>query len=150
MLFIVLLSVMSFFFPLAIFTFELKGLSIYEVYGFFPKSVESLAQSKPEYALIIMQVVISIIVLVSIFLYKKRPLQIKVLAGAFLITAIYIAVLFFFKIDGIEKEISILAQPKVSYGIASYLSILQLFLLILAQRAIRKDERMVRSSERLR
>lgn len=99
-----------------------------------------------------MQIGVALIAIVSIFLYKNRPLQVKFAAGGLLFLTIYIAFLLFVKVDGLEKGITDLyAAPIVNYNkIAVSFPILQLLLFILAQRAIRKDERIVRSSDRLR
>lgn len=99
-----------------------------------------------------MQVGVALIAVVSILLYKNRPLQVKFVAGGLLFLSIYIAFLLFVKVDGLEKGITDLyTAPIVSYNkIAVSFPILQLLLFILAQRAIRKDERIVRSSDRLR
>lgn len=153
--FVVLLSVATFFFPLAVFTFNFKGLEFHELYTFIPSQVslksDAVVQTTPAYSLIFIQIGVGLIALISIFLFKNRGLQLKVLSSGFLLLAIYVGFLFFLKIDGLEKEIAELySKPSLSYGVSSYFPILQLLLLILAQRAIKKDERIVRSSDRLR
>lgn len=99
-----------------------------------------------------MQIGVALIALIAIFLYKNRQLQVKFVASGLLLVTIYVAFLLFFKIDGLEKQIAALySTPVVNYNkISISFPILQLLLFILAQRAIRKDDRIVRSSDRLR
>jgi hypothetical protein len=154
--FIVLLSVAAFFFPIVDFTFEFKSMQTTQYYGLLPQpstqDSEQFIQLTPAWSLVFMQVGVALIAVVSILLYKNRPLQVKFVAGGLLFLSIYIAFLLFVKVDGLEKGITDLyTAPIVSYNkIAVSFPILQLLLFILAQRAIRKDERIVRSSDRLR
>jgi glucan phosphoethanolaminetransferase (alkaline phosphatase superfamily) len=154
--FIVLLSVAAFFFPIVDFTFEFKSMQTTQYYGLLPQpstqDSEQFIQLTPAWSLVFMQIGVALIAIVSIFLYKNRPLQVKFAAGGLLFLTIYIAFLLFVKVDGLEKGITDLyAAPIVNYNkIAVSFPILQLLLFILAQRAIRKDERIVRSSDRLR
>ncbi|MBP1645808.1 MAG: hypothetical protein H6Q16_1383 [Bacteroidetes bacterium] len=154
--FIVLLSVAAFFFPIVDFTFEFKSMQITQYYGLLPQpstqDSEQFIQLTPAWSLVFMQIGVALIAIVSIFLYKNRPLQVKFVAGGLLFLTIYIAFLLFVKIDGLEKGITDLyTAPVVSYNkIAVSFPLLQILLFILAQRAIRKDERIVRSADRLR
>lgn len=99
-----------------------------------------------------MQVGIALIALVAILLFKNRQLQVKLVASGLLLVTLYVAFLLFIKIDGLEGQITQLySTPTVIYNkISISFPILQLLLFILAQRAIRKDDRLVRSSDRLR
>ncbi len=154
--FIVLLSVATFFFPIVDFTFEVKSMQTTQYYGLLPQpsheDSEQFIQLTPAWSLIFMQIGVALIAIISIFLYKNRALQVKFVAGGLLFLTIYLAFLLFVKIDGIEKGITqMYSTPIVSYNkIAISFPILQILLFILAQRAIRKDERIVRSSDRLR
>lgn len=78
--------------------------------------------------------------------------QIRVVAVAFLLDVIYAGFLFLWIIDSQAKALAMqnVEGIHIVYGISSYIPIAQIILLILAQRAIRKDEKLVRSSERLR
>lgn len=153
--FVILITVATFFFPLVDFSFDLKGMQHVEPYGLLlkDKSPDSmqLVQTTPAWSLIFMQVGISLLALISIFLYKNRQMQLKFVAGGILLITIYIA-FGLFKIDGLEKQITALySVPIVNYNrISICFPILQVLLMILSQRAIRKDERLVRSSDRLR
>lgn len=154
--FIVLITVATFFFPIVDFTFEFKSMPTTQHYGLMPQAStpesEQFLQLTPAWSLVFMQIGVALIALVSIFLYKKRQLQVRFVAGGLLFLTIYIAFLLFVKIDGLEKGITALyTDPVVSYNkISACFPILQVLLFILAQRAIRKDERIVRSADRLR
>jgi hypothetical protein len=154
--FVIIITAATFFFPIVDFSFDFKGMHQIEHYGLLlnDKSPDSmqLVQTTPAWSLIFIQLGISLIALVAILLYKRRELQLRFTAGGILLITIYIAYLLFIKIDGLEKEITALySVPIVTYNkISISFPILQLLLMILAQRAIRKDERLVRSSDRLR
>lgn len=154
--FIIVVTVATFFFPIVDFTFDFKTMQTVQHYGLLqqPTSADSLQfiQTTPAWSLIFMQVGVALIALISIFLYKNRPLQVKFVASGLLLVTIYVAFLFFVKIDGLEKQIiSLFSVPEITYNrISICFPILQLLLFILAQRAIRKDDRIVRSSDRLR
>ena len=153
--FVIIITAATFFFPIVDFSFDFKGMHQLEHYGLLlhdksPDSIQ-LVQTTPAWSLIFTQLGISLMALIAIFLYKRRELQLKFAAGGILLITIYIVYLFI-KIDGLEKEITALySAPIVIYNkISICFPILQLLLMILAQRAIRKDERLVRSSDRLR
>lgn len=154
--FVILLTVVAFFFPFADFSFDFKSMPHVEHYGLLPQDItansQQLVQTTPAWSLIFMQIGVALIALVAIFLYKNRPLQLRVVAAGLLLLTIYIGYLLFVKIDGLEKQITaIYSVPILTYNkIAISFPLLQILLLILTQRAIKKDERLVRSSDRLR
>ena len=55
-----------------------------------PDSMQ-LVQTTPAWSLIFMQVGISLLALISIFLYKNRQLQIRFVAGGIFLITIYVA-----------------------------------------------------------
>lgn len=149
------LAIASFFFPIAIFSFDIKGVHTGMVYGFMPEKasadMNNIVQGSPAWSLIIFQSMIGLITLLSIMLYKNRPLQIKMIAVAFMLLAIYIIILFLFKVDGLAKDIAkMYSEPKTTYGLATYFPIGQILCFVFARNAIKKDEQLVRSSEHLR
>lgn len=81
----------------------------------------------------------------AIFLFKNRPLQIRISGLSMLITTILIGLLFF-----LADNMSTTLEQRLTYRYGAYLPILQLIFSFLAQRAIRKDEELVRSADRLR
>ena len=82
----------------------------------------------------------------SIFLYKRRTLQIRVGIFAFIaiLIGMILTVLLFLQDPVMDQPV----QPDDRLGV--YMPFLALVALILAQRYIRKDETLVRSMDRLR
>ncbi len=149
----VVLSGLCFAFPLAI--FECAGYDP-AIYNLIPENVSADTTSIPQRTIawnaICFPIAIGLLSLLSIFMFKNRMKQIRVVAVAFLLSVIYVGVLFMWIISAqagalAEQGVTV---TKTVYGLASYLPIAQIILLILAQQAIKKDEKLVRSSERLR
>lgn len=94
-----------------------------------------------------------IIALVSIFLYKNRVLQMRVVAFGFLANVIHIGLVFLLYVD---KYATSLAPefggtaPVPHYSVGTWTPIVTAILFFLAQRAIRSDEMKVRAADRIR
>lgn len=102
------------------------------------------------YLYFILLMIIIALSIVCIFLYKKRPLQFK-LTVINLLLSIAIIVLQYFKIktEALQwQESQMLASS--TYLPAAFLPIIIVVLLFLAARGIYKDERLVKSLNRLR
>ena len=147
------LSVASFCFPLAVFETDKYDATEYNL---IPEAVSAETTSLPQESIawnaIFFPVASGILALVAIFLYKNRPLQMKITAFGFLLSTIYVGLLLLWIISAQETA---LAQQQIQvtktiYGVSTYLPMGQVLLFILAQRAIKKDEKMVRDSERIR
>ena len=102
--------------------------------------------------LIAIAVLVGAITLVSIFLYKNRVRQMRWVAFAFLLSVVYIFLVFFWATESYSKHIAhlFLEPPTVTYSVGTWVPIVEAVLLFLAQRAIRKDEMKVRAADRLR
>lgn len=87
----------------------------------------------------------------------------KVLAFAFLVAVAYILVLLLYQTDAGLQDIlttflkgkqdmieTLIKSAKTTYGLGSYFCVGEILVLIFARNAIRKDEKLVRSSEHLR
>jgi hypothetical protein len=127
-----------FFFPFATFvsvdrTTELSILGLSEN-GFL------LERTVPLLAGVLLLIILTFSI---IFLYKKRMLQSKFTAISLLLNVALIAGMFFYS-DHFA------GQSMVDYTTGSYLVLVPLVFLWLANRAIRSDELRVRSSDRLR
>ncbi len=85
------------------------------------------------------------LICVSIVLYTNRPLQYKISMFAFLVNVILIIVMFYFA-DTMQTKLN--TQAKYQFG--AILPLISLVLIILASKAIRKDEKLVKSSDRIR
>jgi len=98
-----------------------------------------------------MPIIIAIVVLISIYAimqFKNRPFQMKLVNAAVLLTAALIAGIFFLYIPMIEKKTAIIPDYSKSFGV--YVPLVALVFLVLATRAIKRDDKLVRSADRLR
>lgn len=147
------LSIASFCFPLAVFETSKYDASEYNL---IPQDVSADSTSLPQNTIawnaIFFPIISGILALVAIFLYKNRPLQMKITAFGFLLSTIYVGLLLLWIIDA--QEAALAAQKvmvtKTVYGLSTYLPMAQVLFFMLAQRAIKKDEKLVRDSERIR
>lgn len=98
-----------------------------------------------------MQGLVALLALVSVFLYKKRQLQIKLCKLNILLVAIQIAAIVLY-IDVAKETVSPTSPNDVLIGIkyGAIFPILSLIFLYLSIRFIKKDEDLVRSADRLR
>ena len=148
--------VLTFFFPIATLSFEWKAMPTQMNMELIPEPISFESTSLPQnlismVPLIILEILIIIIATVSIFLYKNRKLQLRVLAFAFLFSVLDLGTMFLF-VDRLHDALLNEYAGIVSeaYGVAVYLPMLSIVSFLLAQRAIRKDEALIRSSERIR
>jgi len=96
------------------------------------------------YALILINVIIFALAAYTIFLYKKRTLQISLCMLGGLLTTIELILIFYFSEDlGGSTE-------HAHYLPGVYLAALQIFCFVAARRFIRKDEKLVRAADRIR
>ncbi len=107
----------------------------------------------PTWPLVTGVVLCALLALVSLFLFKNRVVQVRLVAFGFLLNVAYVFLLFFWAVD---KYADLLSQgmggakPDVSWAAGAFLPIFSLLLFFLAQRAIKKDEARVRAADRLR
>ncbi|MBK8498927.1 MAG: DUF4293 domain-containing protein [Flavobacteriales bacterium] len=87
--------------------------------------------------------------IVSMFLHRNRPRQARVVRGIWLM-ALLIGVMQFISCNSIDAYYAEGVKAQASYGASFFLPMGSLLLAILAERAIRKDEELVRSADRLR
>lgn len=93
------------------------------------------------------------IAMVTIFLYKNRVLQMRVLAVGFLLGVINIFLVFLWAVDTyVDNATTPMACTEINlkYDIGTWGAIAAIVLMFLAQRSIKKDEAKVRASDRLR
>ena len=108
-----------------------------------------------------MAALVGVVALASIFLFKNRILQMRVVACGGLLNMIYIFLVFFWAINGTGgnggylKALQDLHITTDTIAVnmwtpGTIIPIVTLVLLYLAQRAIKKDEMKVRAADRLR
>ncbi len=135
---VIIAYVLLFFFPIAEF-------SVDTTVNYFSLLRITSANSNSTYPFIIAVVVLCTAVLVCIFMYKKRTLQIKMTA-IILLAHIALVAAMFYAADTIAKKLGAIA----AYDTGAYLALMPMVFLVLAHRAIRKDEKMIRSTDRIR
>lgn len=95
--------------------------------------------------LVMLNAGVGVLTLVSIFLYKRRNLQIRLVNLNLLLTLILLGLMFF-----AADTMSQTNEMKVHYKYGIYLPIVQVVFFFLAARFIKRDEDLVRSADRLR
>lgn len=115
-----------------------------------------IQQTLNTWPLMILAAVCVLIAVVSIFLYKNRTRQVRVVATGFLLNVVFLFLLFIWAMDKYQDYFVQMATalgcgnttPHLSVG--AWSSVISLVLFFLAQRAIKKDEAKVRAADRLR
>lgn len=103
--------------------------------------------------LVVLTILSGAVAFASIFFYKNRMLQVRVVAVAFLLGVIDLFLIFIWAVDAfVDKATQAMActEVHITYGVATWAIIAAVVLMFLAQRFIRKDEEKVRSADRLR
>ena len=88
--------------------------------------------------------------LVAIFLFKNRPLQGRIAAVGMMVSIMLAALCGFALYQAMSRQYPEGATVQYQFGMGLGMPILAIALLWLAQRAIGKDENLVRSMDRLR
>ena len=141
--------VLLFAFPLAQFFAE-NGAYVFSVKGLKNMVPGDAAAFNPMIflPLIIVAAGIALLTLYAIFQYKNRQFQVKLTNIGVLLSIALIMSIFFLYIPMIEKKINIVPDYSKAFGI--YLPLVALVFLVMANRAIKRDEKLVRSADRLR
>jgi hypothetical protein len=84
---------------------------------------------------------------VTIFLYKKRELQLKLSSLNVFLNALFCGLIFLFYVDNVQE---ILSAETVTYAFGTYIPLINMVLSILAMRWIKKDIELIKSIDRLR
>jgi membrane-bound acyltransferase YfiQ involved in biofilm formation len=136
-----------FFFPMIDYVDPVKG-----TYKLFATGMKSFAALQgflffwETFPLLILVIVSLLMALITIFFYKKRRLQVLLVSINVLLNVVIIALVFLLYSRIFENRLQIISE----YQFGIYIPLISLVFLVLATRAIRKDEAMVKSSDRLR
>ncbi len=95
----------------------------------------------------ILTALLGILALLSIFRYKNRNQQLKINMFNMLVNFGLLISVFLYA-DNVANIIDV--NNKLSYDVGAYFPIITILLLILANRSIRKDEKLVKAADRLR
>jgi len=109
-------------------------------------STEQIFSDYFTFPLIAFVLIIGLLSLITIFMYKKRRVQLKLIQISILLSIILIVGVFFGYPEAIKGQIN----TEANFGISSYLTLVALVFLVLANRGIKRDEKLIRSSDRLR
>jgi len=137
-----ILMVLFYIYPIATFTTSTFQFDFFNCHITHPKDLP------PPIALLPLAILPTISILmstISIFLYKKRKTQILLgrINTLFILLTIITTVLYYLRIDNLLKGTS-------SIGFAGIFPILAFVFIIMANSAIKKDEELVRSADRIR
>ncbi|ATL46105.1 hypothetical protein COR50_02385 [Chitinophaga caeni] len=120
-------------------------------FGTAPNADTTRVNAQSNFALFVLYMLIVALAAVCIFLYKNRKLQFK-LTVINILLSIGALVLQYFVVQNYEnsmQEKGMILQ-KSTYLPAAFLPIMLIILLILAARGIYKDEKLIKSLDRLR
>jgi hypothetical protein len=136
-----------FFLPIVSFTHPMQGDYILYASGMKymidPPVIVNFWLTFPMLVLVIASILMTS---AAIFLFKKRPIQLWLVNINFLVHVALIMLIFFLYINRFESQFNTLA----AYKVGVFIPLVSLVLLILASKAIRKDEALVKSAERIR
>jgi hypothetical protein len=138
----------AFFFP--VMSFINQGQIWLEVYlkGFQDNSSPALGLNK--LLLLPLQLLNAIVIVmagVSIFLYKNRKMQMRVVRLGIVLILVVVALIFFYFGNILGKATSTI--PDFNHT-SIYLILVALVMFVMANRSIQKDDKLVRSADRLR
>lgn len=120
--------------------------STIKVTGIYQETAQGLALTQPFTALAVVTAIVGLIPLVIIFLYKNRKQQ-----ATFCYLAIFVIIGFSFWMASVVKNTTGgFEMGANNFGIGLFLSSISIIFLIIAAKAIQKDEKLVRSADRLR
>lgn len=142
-------TITLFFYPIAGIYSEMYTYKfyVYELKNMVPGEA-SLFTFMTTFPLLLLNIIIGVMAVSCIFLYKNRMRQAKIVRLAILLEIIFIALVFFVYAGIIDKNLH--ATPEYLEEAGIYFPLISLIFLILAYRFIIKDERLVRSADRLR
>ncbi|MCK9400703.1 MAG: DUF4293 domain-containing protein [Bacteroidales bacterium] len=144
-----LAAVALFFYPLAGIYSNLTAYKFY-IYGLKNMVPGEASQFSfmTTFPLLLLNILVAALSLICVFLYKNRVRQAKLVRLAILLEIVLIALVFFVYASIIERNL--LASPDYLDEAGIYFPLISLIFLILANRYIMKDEKLVRSVDRLR
>ena len=153
MLLSAIVSALLFFMPLASFNAN-DNVMKFTIFG-IQNPIETISLSTTyTWPLVVLAVLMTLVPVVTIFLYKKRELQVRLCRLAMLVTIIFIGLVFLYYESDIQQVIAAVEgdeyQLDVAYFIGAALPLVSLLCLILAIRGIKKDIELLKSVDRLR
>ena len=124
-------------------------LYVIKASGVYYQDVEGLIFETPLLALGAVLFFTFILLLASIFQYKNRKMQIKLCTLNLVLLLISLG-LVFLRSGDIPADLAVEGEKTITYSYGGLFLILPIILTFLAQRAIKKDDALVKSLDRLR
>lgn len=141
--------IVLYFLPIATYFSELSYSKLYITHlASLTPGVDPVVKNSTIMPLAIFTGLIIAITFLSIFLYRKRVLQSRMVKLCILMSVILVGLIFFVYSPLVAKHTASEADYSDGYGV--YFILIALVMLVLANRGIMKDERLVRSADRLR
>lgn len=129
-------------FPIAIFTTDAFAFEFFNCHITHPENLEPPVALLPLAILPFLSLLFS---LLSVFLFKNRKLQIRInKLNILLLVLVIVAVAFYF------VRINNLLEGTVAYGFSGIFPLVTLVLVFMANKAIRRDDNLVRAADRIR
>ena len=148
-----IISALLFFMPLV--SFEANGNAMkFTIFG-IQNPIENISLSTTyTWPLMVLTVLMTLAPIVTMFLYKKRELQVRLCRLTMLVTIIFIGLVFLYYESDLQEVIAAVEgdqyQLDVAYFIGVVFPLVNLVLHILAIRGIKKDIDLLKSIDRLR
>lgn len=130
-----------FLFPLSEFSDENNQVFNFNVFGIFADNEEVISTIP----LLILLSIVILISLVTIFSFKNRSLQMRLSVFNILVLIGFIGLFAFYIFNTAEN-----INANIHYTIFSVMPVISIILIYLALRAIKKDDELVRSADRIR
>lgn len=114
-------------------------------------SEEKVAQPLYSWPMVGVLTLVELVLIATVFMYKRRKVQLKLIHFSYLLQAGAIA-LMFFSMDGTLQKLPLEDGMEVTthYGVGWLMPAVSLAFSFLAARGVKKDEELVRSVDRLR
>ena len=106
--------------------------------------------------ILVMAILMVVLIVASIFMFGNRMRQLRVVSVSFLLNAMYLFLIMFWAADSFQDSFEQFAstlgcaESSMSYTLGTWLPIVSIIFLLLAQHGIKKDEAKVRAADRLR
>lgn len=137
-----------FFFPIADFWGDISYQ--FSIFSFGDISVEASSPFASGFSTpaLVFVIVLVVLPLLAIFMFKNRKKQLMAVRVCLALIIAFLVLVFFYYIPTIEKEILLQADYLTAKGM--FFPLASLIFVILAQRGILKDEKLIRSMDRIR
>jgi len=138
-----------YFFPLAgIYSAEGTYMFYVDRFENMVPGTESIFNDMALIPLAVINLAIAVMAIVTIFFYKKRHLQLRLVRLTIFLDLVMIGLIFFLYGKMIDSALGV--QPTYLEEVGSYFPLVVFVFLFLANRFIVKDEKLIRATDRLR